>query len=120
MPADPKLAEREGYNTGFAAGHAAGFKAGNDRMMAVFASEHFAGREAAAAKLLIKNMTATDITDVLATLPRSPSAALRRSRADAVWARARASNQHLPVARSASPVYVVWDRARSANRRADR
>jgi hypothetical protein len=59
-----------------AEGHAAGFKEANDRMNAVFASEHYKGREASAAKLLGKNMTADDIIDVLADMPKVEQAAL--------------------------------------------
>ena len=53
-------------------GHEAGFKAATDRMNAVFASEHYAGREATAAKLLGKpSMSAEDIVDVLADMPKA-------------------------------------------------
>jgi len=53
-------------------GHDAGFKAANDRMNTVFASEHYAGREAMAAKLLSKpGMSAEDIIDVLADTPKA-------------------------------------------------
>ncbi|CDO34053.1 hypothetical protein [Novosphingobium sp. KN65.2] len=52
-------------------GREAGFKSANDRMNAVFASEHYAGREAIAAKMLGKaSMTAEDIIDVLASTPK--------------------------------------------------
>lgn len=58
-------------------GHEAGFKAANDRMNKVFASEYYAGREAAAAKLLGKPaMSAEDIIDVLADMPKVETAAL--------------------------------------------
>lgn len=58
-------------------GHAEGFKAANDRMNAVFASEHYAGREATAAKLLGKEaMTAGDIIEVLADMPKVEQVAL--------------------------------------------
>jgi hypothetical protein len=50
---------------------AAGFKEANDRMNAVFASEHYEGREATAKVLLGKNMSAADIIDVLATTPKA-------------------------------------------------
>lgn len=54
----------------------AGVKAANERMNTVFASEHYAGREATAHTLLNKGMSAEDITDVLATLPANkPEAA---------------------------------------------
>lgn len=52
-------------------GHAAGIKAANERMNAVFASERYAGREAAAAKLLGKAMSAEDIIDVLGDMPKA-------------------------------------------------
>jgi hypothetical protein len=58
-------------------GHAQGFKAANERMNAVFASEHYAGREATAAKLLGKEaMSADDIIEVLADMPKVEQAAL--------------------------------------------
>jgi hypothetical protein len=52
--------------------------ASTTRMNAVFASEHYAGREAAANRLLGKpNLTAEDITEMLADLPKTaPAAAL--------------------------------------------
>lgn len=58
-------------------GQAAGFKAANDRMNAVMASEHYAGREAVANKLLSKEgMSAEDIIDVLATTPKAETTGL--------------------------------------------
>jgi hypothetical protein len=52
-------------------------KAAHDRMTAVFASEHYAGREAMAAKLLGKAaMSAEDIIDVLASTPKTETTAL--------------------------------------------
>lgn len=53
-----------------ASAHADGVKAANDRMNKVFASNEYVGREAQAAKLLGKNMTAEDIIDVLADMPK--------------------------------------------------
>ena len=53
-------------------GHAAGQKAANERASKVHASEHYAGREAAAAKLLGKpNLSAEDITELLADMPKA-------------------------------------------------
>lgn len=53
----------------------AGFKAANDRMNKVFASEHYAGREALAAKMLGKpSMSAEDIIDLLADTPKAATA----------------------------------------------
>jgi len=53
-------------------GREEGIKSAHDRMTAVFASDHYAGREAMAAKLLGKpNMTAEDIVDVLADTPKA-------------------------------------------------
>lgn len=53
-------------------GRDTGFKSANDRMNAVFASEHYAGREAAAAKMLGKpNLSAEDIVDLLADMPKA-------------------------------------------------
>lgn len=55
-------------------GHDEGFKAASERMNAVFASEHYAGREDLAAKLLGKPaMTAEDIIDVLGATPKAPA-----------------------------------------------
>jgi hypothetical protein len=52
-------------------GHAAGFKAATDRFQAVISSEHYAGREALAGKLLGKNaMSADDIVEALAEAPK--------------------------------------------------
>jgi hypothetical protein len=56
-----------------------GSKSANERMNKVFASEHYAGREAAAAKLLGKpNLSAEDITELLADMPKAgaPAAVL--------------------------------------------
>src|SRR5690606_13083910 len=60
------------------AGHTAGFQAATDRMNAVFASEHYKGREASAGKLLTKasllNATSDDIIDLMADMPKSEEA----------------------------------------------
>lgn len=56
------------------AGHTTGFKAATDRMTAVFASEHYPGREAVAGKLLTKasllSATSDDIIDLMADMPK--------------------------------------------------
>ena len=53
-------------------GRDTGFKSANERMNAVFASEHYAGREAAAAKMLGKpNLSAEDIVELLADMPKA-------------------------------------------------
>ncbi|MGF7152622.1 hypothetical protein [Novosphingobium gossypii] len=65
MTTDTPVEQTEAYQ----AGEAAGRKAATDRMNAVFASEHFAGREAKAAKYLGTDMSAEQITTVLADLP---------------------------------------------------
>lgn len=53
-------------------GRDTGLKSANERMNAVFASEHYAGREAAAAKMLGKpNLSAEDIVDLLADMPKT-------------------------------------------------
>lgn len=54
-----------------------GQKSANERMNTVFASEHYAGREAAATKLLGKaSLSAEDIVDLLADMPKAePQAA---------------------------------------------
>lgn len=59
-------------------GHAVGFKAANDRVKAVLASEHYAGREALATTLLDNDsMSAEQITTALAAAPKAaPTAAL--------------------------------------------
>lgn len=57
-------------------GRAAGQKEANERADKVRASEHYAGREAAAAKLLGKpNLSAEDITELLADMPKAGAAA---------------------------------------------
>lgn len=73
---DPEMSEidknSQDYLAGQKAGEESGFKAANERMNAVFASEHFAGREAMAAKLLNKSgMSAEDVIDVLADTPKA-------------------------------------------------
>jgi hypothetical protein len=76
---DDEMAEAEqnaAVETAKKEGHAAGFKAANERMAAVMASEHYAGREAAAAKMLSKEgMSADDIIDVLAASPKAETTA---------------------------------------------
>ena len=61
-------------------GHDAGFKAATDRFSAVMASEHYAGREAAAGKLLTKaslfSASADDIVDLLADMQKVEQTAL--------------------------------------------
>lgn len=55
-----------------AEGHEEGVSATIDRQNAVFASEHYPGREAQAAKMLTKpSMSADDIIDILADTPKS-------------------------------------------------
>lgn len=57
-------------------GRETGLKSANERMNKVFASEHYVGREAAAAKLLGKpNLSAEDITELLADMPKAQPAA---------------------------------------------
>lgn len=59
-----------------AEGHQAGLKAANERISKVHASEHYAGREAAAAKLFSKpNLSAEDITELLADMPKAAAPA---------------------------------------------
>jgi hypothetical protein len=56
--------------------HAAGFKQANDRMNAVFASEHYDGREAAAHVMLGNvKLGADDIISILAASPKSETLA---------------------------------------------
>lgn len=56
------------------AGNTAGFQAATDRMAAVFASEHYQGREASAGKLLTKSSllgaSAEDIIDLMVDMPK--------------------------------------------------
>ena len=67
MTTETPLAERDDYKAGLAAGT----DAERARMTAVFASEHFAGREAHAAKLLGKGLSAEDTIDLLADMPKA-------------------------------------------------
>jgi hypothetical protein len=102
----------------FQAGHAAGFKEASDRMAIVFASEHYAGREAYAHKMLGKaGLSGSDIVDLLAASPKAGLAARRvdPKRADGVWDRARAAKEQLPRAVPANAADGPWDRARAAN-----
>lgn len=78
---DSDMAEAENHAAAIEAakkeGQALGFKAANERMNAVFASEHYTGREGAAAKLLGKEaMSADDIVEVLAEMPKVEQSAL--------------------------------------------
>lgn len=77
---DTDMAEAEqnaAVETAKKEGQTAGFKAANDRMIAVMASEHYAGREAVAAKMLTKEgMSADDIIDVLAASPKAEISAV--------------------------------------------
>lgn len=61
-------------------GHDAGFKAATDRFNAVMASEHYAGREASAAKLLTNaslfSASADDVCAILADMPKVEHTAL--------------------------------------------
>lgn len=54
-------------------GHGAGFKAANERMNKVLASEHYVGREALAQSLLASEALSAD--DVIAHLGKAPKAA---------------------------------------------
>lgn len=57
-------------------GQKAGFTSANERMNAVFASEHYAGRETLAAKMLAKpGLEAKDIIDLLADAPKTAAPA---------------------------------------------
>jgi hypothetical protein len=128
MP-DTKLEDRDDYKAGHAAGRDDGFKAATDRMNTVFASEHFPGREAAAAKLLGKDMSAADIVDILADMPKvEPKAdqeAANKAAEDAARAEMReemkkSGNADLGNSADAdtssrAKADSVWDRARTAN-----
>lgn len=84
MADETPLAEREDYQ----AGHAAGMSAALARMTAVFGHEAAQGREATAMKMLCKpNMSAEDITDLLADYPApTPAAEAPAAVADATEA----------------------------------
>ena len=57
-------------------GHGAGFKAANERMNKVFASEYYVGREALAQSLLAKEaLSADDVIGLLETSPKAAAAA---------------------------------------------
>lgn len=51
-------------------------QAATQRMTTVFASEHYAGRETLAAKLLGKSLSAEDVIDLLADAPKTAPVAL--------------------------------------------
>ncbi len=114
--------------------NAEGFKAASDRLSAVMASEHYAGREAAAGKLLTKaalfSASADDIVDLLADMPKVEHTALteeqqreaaeeggRKEMRDALGADknskidADEGKGGKPDKRAASD--AVWDRARA-------
>lgn len=63
------------YKAGQKAAEEATRKAERDRFAAVTASEHYAGREALAGKLLKSDMSAVDITEALAAAPKAAQAA---------------------------------------------
>jgi hypothetical protein len=78
-----KKKDKEKYNmtqevtTAEAKGHAAGFKEATDRMNAVFASGHYAGREASAHVMLGNaKFSADEIIGVLAAQPKVEPAAI--------------------------------------------
>ena len=65
-------------------GRAEAFKEANERMNAVFASEHYAGREGLAAKMLGKQgMSADDIIDILAATPKADTSAMSAQQREA-------------------------------------
>jgi hypothetical protein len=66
MTTETPLEQRDDYKAGFAAGETAGGKAASDRMNAVFAHADAKGREAHAARLLGRSMSADEI---IAELP---------------------------------------------------
>lgn len=66
MTTEVEKAKAEGHEAGFEAG----LKTANDRMNAVFSSEHYAGREQLAHTMLGKKMSAEDIIEVLASAPK--------------------------------------------------
>lgn len=58
--------------TAHSEGHSAGFKAANDRMNAVFASDHYAGREPLARAMLAnEKLSAEDIIGCLQAAPKA-------------------------------------------------
>ena len=111
--------------------YAVGFKAANDRINTVFASEHFAGREASAVKLIGKaNLSAEDVTELLADMPKREEASPEANHAAAEEAgrqamqaaMASAGNKDLGSAdvnadagSSAAKADAIWDAAAAAN-----
>lgn len=105
--------------------HAAGFKAANDRMKAVFASEHYAGREAYAAKLLGKDLSAEDVIDLLGDAPKASAADPEAVAAAAEEAARDEMQSHLngretadlgstpPETSQRAKSDAVWDKARA-------
>ena len=113
-----------------ASAHADGVKAANERMNAVFASKEYAGREAHAVKLLGKNMSADDIIDVLADMPKATPVAAdpavvtaaaeeaaRREMADTIHSTGNSnidagSSAASPVVDKKAEADAVWAKAR--------
>ncbi len=86
-----------------AAAKTEGFTEATQRMNAVFASEHYAGREGAAAKMLGKpSMTAEDIIDVLADMPKAAPAAAAVDPAVAAAAAEKAGREEMAAAIAAT------------------
>ena len=107
----------------------AGFKAANDRMTAVFASEHFPGREAHAARLLGNAKLGAD--EVVAELPHfakqeaivdqaavtaAAEEAARQEMAETMQGRGNANlggDQSTDGKRGRAAADATWDRARA-------
>lgn len=128
---DMAEAENTAVETAKTEARAAGFKAATDRLTAVMASEHYQGREAAAATLLAKeslfSASAGDVIDILATMPKiEPSALLTEEeqreaaeaagRAEMQAAIAKTSNSDVAAGGGGQPdkkgdADAIWDKA---------
>lgn len=123
------------YLAGVRAGEEAASKAANDRVAAVMASEHFAGREKLAGKMLAKpNMSAEDIIEILADTPAEPKSNATETtdeqREAAEEAARKAMKEELNRSGNsdidpnsggkkpdkAAKADAVWDKARQANK----
>lgn len=127
---DMAEAESAAVETAKTEAHADGFKAATDRMTAVMASEHYAGREASAAKLLTKeslfSASAADVIDLLADMPKVEQAALTEDqqreaaeaagRAEMQAAISKTGNANLSAGGGGQPdkkgdASAIWDKA---------
>lgn len=113
------MTEQE-HETAVAKAHAEGFAQANDRYGKVIASEHYAGREALAHKLLGNDkLGAEEIIDTLSAAEKKPEAAGdadETARAEMRDALARNTNSNIEAAAQGAPdkqaaAAAVWDAA---------